>query len=185
LKPINLESQEDTMNDPSLHTPQNPTGPGKAPELTELATVLRPVPPVADSRSTLIRVLDDDQRTDHSGKPVLPVTAAGMPYRYKVRFRGWNAYACTADEVLALFIADYEPNPPHTGPHAAEVELLQIQRRGRHCIGVIVSHVAAAMLEHQLTDREEQLLQRSAVLGDGRDVAHDDADAVPAPSLDL
>lgn len=142
--------------------------PAELEEPTDAVTVLPPVGPVADPRSTLIRVADPDQRTDHSGKPVPPVTAAGLPYRFKVRFAAWNAYACTADEVLALFIPDYRPDPPRTGPQARDVELEQIQRRGRHCVGVIVNHVAHAMLEHQLSEQEEQLLQRSAELGNSR-----------------
>lgn len=134
-----------------------------------LVTVLPVVGPVADPRSTLIRVDDVDQRADHSGKPIPPVTAAGLPYRYKVRFSGWNAYACTADEILALFIPDYRPDPPHSGAQAGDVELKQVQRRGRHCVGVIVNHIAHAMLEHRLSEQEEQLLQRSAELGNNRD----------------
>lgn len=157
---------------PSERAHQHPAELEHAPELEDPAgpvTVLPPVGPVTDPRSTLIRVADVHQRTDHSGKPVPPVTAAGLPYRYKVRFQGWNAYACTADELLALFIPDYRPDPPHTGPQARDVELEQAQRRGRHCIGVIVNHVAHAMLEHQLTEQDEQLLQRSAELGNNRD----------------
>ena len=150
---------------------QHPTGPGHGPELGDPAgpvTVLPAVGTVPNPRSTLIRISDADQHTDHSGKPVPPVTAAGLPYRYKVRFAGWNAYACTADEVLALFIPDYRPDPPRTGPQARDVELEQVQRRGRHCVGVIVNHVAQAMLEHRLSEQEEQLLQRCAELGNNR-----------------
>lgn len=149
------------------HPPEHRHSPGDDPPGP--VTVLPPVRPVPDARSTLIRVADHDQRTDHSGKPIPPVTAAGLPYRYKVRFAGWNAYACTADEVLALFIPDYRPDPPRTGPQACDVELEQVERRGRHCIGVVVNHVAQAMLEHRLSEQEEQLLQRSAELGNGRD----------------
>ena len=157
---------------PSPHTHQHPAGLEHTPQVTDPAgpvTVLPLVGPLTDPRSTVTQVVDPDQRTDHSGKPVPPVTAAGMPYRYKVRFQGWNAYACTADEVLALFIPGHRPDPPRTGAHARQVELEQVQRRGRHCIGVIVNHVAHAMLEHQLSEQEEQLLQRSAELGNMRD----------------
>lgn len=151
---------------------QHPAELEHSPQLEDLAgpvTVLPTVRSARDARSTLVRVADTDQRTDHSGTPIPPVTAAGLPYRYKVRFAGWNAYACTADEVLALFIPDYRPDPPHTGAQARGVELEQVQRRGRHCIGVIVNHVAHAMLEHRLSEQEEQLLQRSAELGNNRD----------------
>ena len=154
---------------PSQQAHQHPAELEPTPELASPVTVLPPVAPIIDPRSTLIRVVDADQHTDHSGKPVPPVTAAGMPYRYKVRFHGWNAYACTADELLALFIPAYRPDPPRTGPQARDIELEQVQRRGRHCIGVIVNHVAHAMLGHQLTEQEEQLLQRSAQLGNNRD----------------
>jgi hypothetical protein len=160
------------MKQESPEQARPPAEPQHSPELEDLAgpvTVLPPARTAPDARSTLIRVADSDQRTDHSGKPIPPVTAAGLPYRYKVRFAGWNAYACTADEVLALFIPDYRPDPPRTGPQARDVELEQVHRRGRHCIGVIVNHVAHAMLKHQLTAQEEQLLQRSAEFGNNRD----------------
>lgn len=158
--------------DPSEQTRQHPAVLELAPELansTSLVTVLPAVGPIADPRSTLIQIIDTDQRVDHSGKPVPPVTAGGLPYRYKVRFADWNAYASTADEVLALFIPDYHPDPPRSGPQARDVELHQVQRRGRHCVGVIVNHIAHAMLEHRLTEQEERLLQRSAELGNNQD----------------
>lgn len=114
---------------------------------------------------TLIVVSDDDQQVDHNHRPIPPITAGGIPYRFQVRLDGANAYASTADEVLALFIDDYLPQPPAD----RDTELAQIRRRGEHCLGVIVSHVAHAMLGGRLTAEETAVLQRSAEFGPGQD----------------
>ena len=106
-----------------------------------------------------------DQLVDHSHQPVPPVSPGGFPYRYKVRLQGANAYAFTADEVLALFIDGYQSQPGR----GREPELEQVKLRGRHCTGVIVNHVAQAMLAGQLSPDEEAVLQRSAEYGTGRD----------------
>lgn len=125
----------------------------------------RSIPNEGNGRSTLRLIPDVDQVRDHSGKPVEPVTATGLPYRYKVRLPGGaNAYTLTADEVLALFIEEYDPDPP-AGPDSRAAELEQVRRRGRHCLGLIVDHVAGAMLDRELTEEEERQLQRSADLG--------------------
>ena len=131
---------------------------------TEIAATMLPVVRQAGGRPPgLLLVDDDDQQTDHSGKAVPPVTTAGLPYRYKVRLTGSNAYAMTADELLSLFVPDYPPaSPTAAGRHDAELE--RVRSRGRHCLGVMVDHVATAMLAGTLTPAEEQLLQRSAEL---------------------
>ena len=115
--------------------------------------------------STLRVVQDRDQQVDHGHRPVPPVAPGGVPYRYKVRLVGHNIYASTADEVLSLFIDGYRPRPPL----GRDVELEQVKLRGEHCIGVIVTHVARAMLSGRLSAEEEVVLQRSAEYGTGRD----------------
>lgn len=121
---------------------------------------------VPTDRATNLRVIADvDQEFDHSHQPVPPVAPGGSPYRYKIRLTGANAYACTADEVLALFIDGYQSQPRR----GREAELEQIALRGQHCIGVIVNHVAQAMLDDQLGPEDELILQRSAEYGTGRD----------------
>ena len=114
----------------------------------------------------LLIVVDDDQQTDHGGKSVPPVTTSGLPYRYKVRLNGSNAYAMTADDLLSLFVPDYPPATPAAAatPSRHDLELERVRSRGRHCLGVMVDHVAKAMLSGSLTPLEEQLLQRSAEL---------------------
>ncbi len=148
------------------HEQPNPT-PAENP--ASILAAVRSVPGV-ESGSSLRIIDDEEQRSDHSGKPIEPVTAAGMPFRYKVRLRRSNAYASTADEILSLFIDGYDPAPrSHAGQNPKEAELDQVRRRGRHCIGVMVSHIADAMLTDQVTAVEEQLLKRSADLGGGKD----------------
>lgn len=121
---------------------------------------------VPGDRVTNLRVIADaDQQVDHSHQPIPPVAPGGSPYRYKVRLQGANAYACNADEVLALFIDGYQSQPGR----GRDVELEQIKLRGEHCIGVIVNHVAQAMLAGQLEPAEEVVLQRSAEYHTGRD----------------
>ncbi len=127
-------------------------------------TVL-PLAPPSGQESTLRLVSDNDQEFDHSHRPVPPVTPGGMPYRYKVRLVGRNVYASTPDEVLSLFIEGYRPQPAP----GRDVELDQVKLRGEHCIGVIVTHVAQAMLAGQLTAEQQPVLQRSAEYGTGRD----------------
>lgn len=148
----------------------SPAGPAAAPDASttsapQAATVL-PLARSAGTRpSTLIVVSDDDQQFDHNHRPVPPIAVGGIPYRYQVRLDGAKAYASTADEVLALFIDDYLPQPPVD----RDTELAQIRRRGEHCLGVIVTHVAHAMLDGRLTAEETAVLQRSAEFGAGRD----------------
>lgn len=121
---------------------------------------------VPTDRETNLRVIADaDQQVDHSHQPVPPVAQGGWPYRYKVRLTAANAYATSADEVLALFIPGYRSKPDRG--KAAELE--QVKLRGEHCLGVIVNHVAQAMLAGQLDPDEEAILQRSAEYGTGRD----------------
>lgn len=142
-------------------------GPGeRQPDIstTDAAATTLPVVRQAGGRPPgLLLVDDDDQQTDHSGKAVPPVSTAGLPYRYKVRLTGSNAYAMTADELLSLFVPDYPPvSPTAAGRH--DIELERVRSRGRHCLGVMVDHVATAMLAGTLTPAEERLLQRSAEL---------------------
>jgi hypothetical protein len=114
---------------------------------------------VPTGRTTNLRIIADaDQQVDHSHQPVPPVSPGGFPYRYKVRLQGANAYAFTADEVLALFIDSYQSQPGRD----REAQLEQVKLRGRHCTGVIVNHVAQAMFAGQLSPEEEAVLQRSA-----------------------
>ncbi len=121
---------------------------------------------VPADRTTNLRVIADaDQQVDHSHQPVPPVSPGGFPYRYKVRLQGANAYAFTADEVLALFIDGYQSQPGRD----REAQLEQVKLRGRHCTGVIVNHVAQAMFAGQLSPEEEAVLQRSAEYDTGRD----------------
>lgn len=148
---------------------QHPTAPDQptdqtAPPVTELSTVR----PALDPRSTLRIVADLDQATDHAGRPIPPITDCGLPYRYKVRLNGRNAYASTADEVLSLFISGYDPCPTTRDGDPRTLELAQLERRGRHCIGVIVQHTADAMLSANLDREHLDVLQQSAQLGGGR-----------------
>ena len=64
-----------------------------------------------------------------------------------------------------MFIDGYRARP---GP-GPEIELEQVRRRGEHCIGVIVTHVAQAVLDGSLTPAQIEVLQRSADYGTGRD----------------
>ena len=129
------------------------------------AQTLLPVVRQPDGYPTGLLLLDDaDQLIDHGGKAVPPVTDAGMPYRFKVRLAGRSAYASTADEMLALFVPDY-PLPTQGDTRTKqEVALDLVRSRGQHCLGVMVNHVALAILSGRLTSEEEQLLQRSAEL---------------------
>lgn len=136
----------------------------KADDQVDPVTVL-PLARPSGQESTLLTVPDSDQQTDHSHRPVPPVAAGGIPYRYKVRLARRNVYASTADEVLSLFIEDYRPRPEPT----ADIELEQVKLRGEHCIGVIVNHVAQAMIAGELSSGDEAVLQRSAEYGTGRD----------------
>ena len=129
------------------------------------AQTLLPVVRQPDGYPTGMLVLDDaDQLIDHGGKAVPPVTDAGMPYRYKVRLAGRSAYATTADEMLALFVPDYPLPTPGDTRTKQEIALDLVRSRGQHCLGVMVNHVALAILGGELTSEEEQLLQRSAEL---------------------
>ena len=136
----------------------------KADDQVDPVTVL-PLARPSGQESTLLTVPDSDQQTDHSHRPVPPVAAGGIPYRYKVRLARRNVYASTADEVLSLFIEDYRPRPEPT----ADIELEQVKLRGEHCIGVIVNHVAQAMIAGELSSGDEAVLQRSAEYSTGRD----------------
>lgn len=121
---------------------------------------------VPGDRVTNLRVIADaDQEVDHSHHPIPPVSPGGFPYRYKVRLQGANAYAFTADEVLALFIDGYQSQPGR----GRDAQLEQVKLRGRHCTGVIVNHVAQAMLAGILDPANEAVLQRSAEYNTGRD----------------
>ncbi len=146
-----------------MTNPDDQQPPGTA-EPAEPVTVL-PLGPWPAKESTLRVVADRDQQQDHSGRPVPPVTSGGFPFRYKVRLTGASVYASTADEVLAVFIAGYDPRPAR----GRDAELAQITLRGEHCIGVIVHHVAQAMLAGLLSPEEERTLQRSAAYGTGQD----------------
>ena len=140
------------------------TTPGEVGAPTSPVTVL-PLAVPADRTTNLRVIADVDQQVDHSHQPVPPVSPGGFPYRYKVRLQGANAYAFTADEVLALFIDGYQSQPGRS----REAQLEQIELRGGHCIGVIVNHVAQAMLAGQLDPADEAVLQRSAEYHTGRD----------------
>ena len=155
--------RETTMTDNS--DPATPERPGLEPGHRDQAVTVLPLASWPTQESTLRVIADRDQQTDHSHRPVPPVAPGGSPYRYKVRLNGANAYACTADEVLAVFVDGHLPKPAR----GRDVELEQIRRRGEHCLGVIVNHVAQAILSGELDGPQEELLQRSAEFGTGRD----------------
>ena len=151
------QRSHDQVADPT-RSPLNPSD--AVPAQTVLPVVRQPggYPP------GLLLVEDADQQIDHGGKAVAPVTEAGMPYRYKVRLAGRSAYTTTADEMLSLFVPDYPLPRPGEARTRQEVELDLVRSRGQHCLGVMVNHVALAILDGGLTSEEEQLLQRSAEL---------------------
>ena len=134
-------------------------------EVAAAAVTLLPLAVPTDRATNLRIIADADQQVDHSHQPVPPVSPGGFPYRYKVRLQGANAYAFTADEVLALFIDGYQSQPGRD----REAQLEQVKLRARHCAGVIVNHVAQAMFAGELSPDEEAVLQRSAEFGTGRD----------------
>lgn len=134
-------------------------------EVAAAAVTLLPLAVPTDRATNLRIIADADQQVDHSHQPVPPVSPGGFPYRYKVRLQAANAYAFTADEVLALFIDGYQSQPGRS----REAQLAQIELRGGHCIGVIVNHVAQAMFAGELSPDEETVLQRSAEYHTGRD----------------
>ncbi len=158
------------MTDDHQHEHAEPAAEGHRTGAGEVAAAVSPVTvlplAVPADRTTNLRVIADaDQLVDHSHQPVTPVSPGGFPYRYKVRLQGANAYAFTADEVLALFIDGYQSQPGRD----REAQLEQVKLRARHCAGVIVNHVAQAMFAGQLSPDEEAVLQRSAEFGTGRD----------------
>lgn len=158
---ITVTSPEDQQRpDDPIADGDNVEAPGPEDVVTVLSLSAWPV-----QESTLKVVADRDQQLDHSHRPVPPVAPGGFPYRYKVRLTGASVYASTADEVLALFIDGYDPRPGR----GRDAELAHITLRGEHCIGVIVNHVAQAMIAGVLSPEEEQLLQRSAAYGAGQD----------------
>lgn len=131
------------------------SAPTRWPDAAELGVSLRFIP-------------DRDQRNDHSGVPITPMTDAGMPYRYKVRAAGGaepgNWYASTPAEVLALVIDDYPPEPATT----LDAERAAVRLRAQFAHGVVVQHVAQVLLDRRLGDDQaaEQWLRRSASFDD-------------------
>ncbi|GAB3623679.1 hypothetical protein GCM10027418_17630 [Mariniluteicoccus endophyticus] len=129
-------------------------------------------PDAAEMGSTLRFIPDTEQRNDHSGVPITPMTEAGMPYRYKVRHTDTalpgNWYASTVHEVLALLIDGYPP----LAPANAEQELATVDARADFARGVVVQYVVNAMMNRVLGDDEaaEKWLQRSASFGQDQPV---------------
>ena len=109
----------------SLRPKTTGTASGEVAAATSPVTVL-PLAVPADRTTNLRVIADADQQVDHSHQPVPPVSPGGFPYRYKVRLQGANAYAFTADEVLALFIDGYQSQPGRD----REAQLEQVKLRG-------------------------------------------------------
>ena len=112
-------------------------------------------------------VWDDEQPVDHAGAPVAPLTPAGMPYRWRLRLPGRSLYAVDADQVLATVVDDYPAQPADDAPHSSWEDFEQTSHDARvlHAFGVIVNHVAQAMMAGLLDADAEHLLQRSANRG--------------------
>lgn len=126
---------------------------------------------MADILQPATVVWDDEQPRDHAGAPVAPLTPAGMPYRYRLRLPGRALYAVTADQALAAVVDDY-PSPPPTdpdtdGPGWEQFDQDSHDTRVLHAFGVIVDHVAQAIIGGQLDPPAEATLQRSALRGPG------------------
>lgn len=132
--------------------------------------------PAADNRSTnpgdstrrhATLVHDDDQPRDHGGDPVAPLTPTGHPYRFRLRIDQRSYYASTADDLLAVIIDGY-PEPPQNPDDADQVDTYDqeaLDARTLHAFGVIINHVAGAIIEGDLTPDDEALLRRSAERG--------------------
>src|SRR6476469_7771664 len=86
-------------------------------------------------------VWDDEQPVDHAGAPVAPLTAAGMPYRWRLRLPDRSLYAVTADQVLAAVIDDYPQPPADDAPEAEWHSFDEAAHDVRvlHAFGVIVN----------------------------------------------
>ncbi|MDN5802996.1 MAG: hypothetical protein L0H26_00155 [Microlunatus sp.] len=113
-------------------------------------------------------VWDDEQPVDHAGAPVAPLTPAGMPYRWRLRLPGRSLYAVDADQVLAaVVVVDYPSPPAEDEPDSAweDFEQAGLDARVLHAFGVIVDHVAQAMINGVLDPDAERVLQRSASRG--------------------
>lgn len=130
--------------------------PSQLEPLTDLSRLLE--------ETSLLLVHDEDQVSDHAGKPVPPMTEQGRPYRWKLRLRNANLYASTADELLAAFIADYDPDPHRDGWNE-EAEFAQARRRGTHLLGLVTTHVATAALNGDLNAEKLDVLARSLPVG--------------------
>ena len=112
-------------------------------------------------------VWDDEQPVDHAGAPVAPLTRAGMPYRWRLRLPGRSLYAVDADQVLATVVDDYPAVPADDAPDSSWASFDEASHDARvlHAFGVIVNHVAQAMMAGLLDADAERLLQRSANRG--------------------
>lgn len=114
-------------------------------------------------------VWDDQHPVDHAGAPVAPLTPAGMRYRWRLRLPGRSLYAVDADQVLAAVIDDYPVRPAADAPDAEWESFDQASHDARvlHAFGVIVDHVAQAVMAGLLDADTERVLQRSASRGPG------------------
>lgn len=125
---------------------------------------LRPLPGLDQILAgTSARVIhDQEQASDHAGKPVPPMSPDGAPLRWKVRLEDSSIFATTADEVLSCFISDYDPTSPDTA--AEEVDLEQRRRRQRveHLHGIIINHVASAIMRNSIDPAAANVMQRAA-----------------------
>lgn len=112
-------------------------------------------------------VWDDEQPVDHANAPVAPLTPAGMPYRYRLRLPGRSLYAVDADQVLAAIIDEYPTTPAYGASVTRWTSFDETSHDARvlHAFGVIVNHVAQAMMAGLLDPDAEQMLQRSANRG--------------------
>lgn len=125
------------------------------------------LPIVVSTMPGTVKIIDDaDQAQDHSHRPIEPVTDEMLPFRYKVRLDGANAYASTADEVLALFVVDHDPAPNLVDDHDGTLESEQIRVRGRHAATVIKSWSLQAAMTGQIPQEDLGILDQ-AVPGQG------------------
>lgn len=149
------------------NSPQEPDQQGPGPE-----TIL-PLQLDADSpravESSLLFVSDSEQHADHSGVPIEPATSGGVPYRYKVRFRGLNVYALTPDEVLGLVIDDpgYDLTPDRTYVELSDEEATtrataQVTRRAQHCRSVLIDYAAQGIMSGTLDEGQIKTLQAAS-----------------------
>ena len=112
-------------------------------------------------------IADADQVSDHAGKPVPPITPAGMPLRWKIRLPQASIFTLTADEAVACFIDDYEPTTPDDDTAAIALDLQRQRQRVAHMQGLILNHVTTAIMDNQLAPEQMSMLQRCAHWGQG------------------